>query len=370
MSRIGHRETLLTSGTAHPHTNRGWTRIHDAIGQVNTAQKPADPTHHHPAYNYDANRKSSYSLPLVPFVPAIHDYDLNLHTHKDHNPHSILPQAPATQTATLYPYDAWVEFTAPNSYRFVKSQGKEYGFRYYEPLTGRWLNRDPIEEEGGINLYAFVGNDGVNALDYLGLDIQVNLQIRRVGHSNQGVYVGVHATHKTEITSVNVNGREASDQTPYRENDDSRRRRRGGDEFDRLPSRPELGAIPFPCPFPGQNTGIPIPPLPGLVTGAYEYSDPLNTAGFPQIFIDGEEDGCKFELVLNPRPITPFEVEGDVYVVGAIYEVEIIEQEGEIPNIEFTQEIHTRSERAIGHQDLRIPMPGIPYGEHHFCGAR
>lgn len=46
-----------------------------------------------------------------------------------------------------------------------------YGFRYYDPETGRWLNRDPIEEQGEWNLYGFVGNDGVNAWDYLGLAI-------------------------------------------------------------------------------------------------------------------------------------------------------------------------------------------------------
>jgi uncharacterized protein RhaS with RHS repeats len=43
-----------------------------------------------------------------------------------------------------------------------------YGYRYYDPMTGRWPSRDPIEEEGGINLYGFVGNDGVNYLDVLG----------------------------------------------------------------------------------------------------------------------------------------------------------------------------------------------------------
>jgi len=44
-----------------------------------------------------------------------------------------------------------------------------YGYRYYDPLTGRWPSRDPIEEEGGINLYGFVGNDGMNYTDYRGL---------------------------------------------------------------------------------------------------------------------------------------------------------------------------------------------------------
>jgi len=43
-----------------------------------------------------------------------------------------------------------------------------YGYRYYDPLTGRWPSRDPIEEEGGINLYGFVENDGINWFDILG----------------------------------------------------------------------------------------------------------------------------------------------------------------------------------------------------------
>ena len=44
-----------------------------------------------------------------------------------------------------------------------------YSYRYYDPLTGRWPSKDPIEERGGLNLYGFVGNDGVNRWDYLGL---------------------------------------------------------------------------------------------------------------------------------------------------------------------------------------------------------
>jgi hypothetical protein len=44
----------------------------------------------------------------------------------------------------------------------------DYLYRYYDPLTGRWPSRDPIEERGGVNLYGFVGNDGVNWTDILG----------------------------------------------------------------------------------------------------------------------------------------------------------------------------------------------------------
>jgi RHS repeat-associated protein len=44
-----------------------------------------------------------------------------------------------------------------------------YGYRFYDPETGRWPSRDPIAEDGGINLYGFVGNDGVRNWDLLGL---------------------------------------------------------------------------------------------------------------------------------------------------------------------------------------------------------
>ncbi len=45
----------------------------------------------------------------------------------------------------------------------------DYGFRYYDPQTGRWPSRDPIGEIGGINLYHFNWNDPVNYWDILGL---------------------------------------------------------------------------------------------------------------------------------------------------------------------------------------------------------
>ena len=44
-----------------------------------------------------------------------------------------------------------------------------YGYRYHNPTTGRWLSRDPIQEKGGPNLYAFVENNSVNIFDLMGL---------------------------------------------------------------------------------------------------------------------------------------------------------------------------------------------------------
>ena len=43
-----------------------------------------------------------------------------------------------------------------------------YQLRDYGPGIGRWLSRDPIEESGGINLYAFVDNSSIMRVDPLG----------------------------------------------------------------------------------------------------------------------------------------------------------------------------------------------------------
>jgi len=62
-----------------------------------------------------------------------------------------------------------------NVYRFsskeihVNSGMYYYGYRWYDPNLQRWLNRDPIMELGGINLYGFVGNDPVDGCDLFGL---------------------------------------------------------------------------------------------------------------------------------------------------------------------------------------------------------
>ena len=44
------------------------------------------------------------------------------------------------------------------------------GQRYYSPSFGRFINKDPIEEQGGLNLYAFCGNNAITGWDYLGND--------------------------------------------------------------------------------------------------------------------------------------------------------------------------------------------------------
>jgi RHS repeat-associated protein len=62
-----------------------------------------------------------------------------------------------------------------NPWRFSSEYAEDetatlyYNYRHYESVMGRWMNLDIIEEEGGINLYAFVDNDPCNHTDYLGM---------------------------------------------------------------------------------------------------------------------------------------------------------------------------------------------------------
>ncbi|MES2308384.1 MAG: RHS repeat-associated core domain-containing protein, partial [Verrucomicrobiota bacterium] len=64
--------------------------------------------------------------------------------------------------------------TAPCNFGFsTKYRDNEtglnyYGYRYYSTGLGRWMGRDPIEEQGGLNLYGMVGNDEVNWIDVNG----------------------------------------------------------------------------------------------------------------------------------------------------------------------------------------------------------
>jgi len=66
-------------------------------------------------------------------------------------------------------------FTDTNPFRFsTKYTDSEtglvyFGYRYYNPKLGRFINRDPAGESGGVNLHGYVGNNPANRWDYLGM---------------------------------------------------------------------------------------------------------------------------------------------------------------------------------------------------------
>ena len=52
-----------------------------------------------------------------------------------------------------------------------------YLYRAYSPSLARFITRDPIEEQGGVNLYCFVGNNPVSRWDMLGLECYCGMDI-------------------------------------------------------------------------------------------------------------------------------------------------------------------------------------------------
>jgi RHS repeat-associated protein len=88
-------------------------------------------------------------------------------------------------SAATYRYDVFGNtiqsegsMSAANRYRFsTKPVDDEiaavplfyFGYRFYDPMLGRWPSKDPIGERGGVNIYASVGNDWVNRTDHLGM---------------------------------------------------------------------------------------------------------------------------------------------------------------------------------------------------------
>ena len=89
-------------------------------------------------------------------------------------------------TGGAYEHDAWgnvlSDDVAPSAgelravrYRF---HGRErsaatglvnFRMRWYDPVTGRWLSKDPIRLRGGLNLYAFCHGRPLTDMDHYGL---------------------------------------------------------------------------------------------------------------------------------------------------------------------------------------------------------
>ena len=107
------------------------------------------------SYTYDGNGNVSEMLDDAGSVAAHYEYD---------------------------PFGGVVARTAPprqparggsaRSLRTMRTGLLYYGYRFYQPLSGRWINRDPIGEAGDINLYGFNYNNSMSWIDVLGLEIE------------------------------------------------------------------------------------------------------------------------------------------------------------------------------------------------------
>ncbi|RMH88128.1 hypothetical protein EBB59_12200, partial [Lysobacter pythonis] len=124
----------------------------------------------------------------------------------------------AGQVVNRYDYDPYGNARQSaqgfsNPYQYTGRERDQTGLmyyraRYYRPDMGRFIAEDPIGLAGGLNTYAYVGGNPVNAIDPLGLEEFSCIASR----PNEGNYIngtkqcGYSCTSKSTGCSVNFLG--------------------------------------------------------------------------------------------------------------------------------------------------------------------
>lgn len=104
-----------------------------------------------------------------------------------------------------------------NPYRFATKYSDNetsllyYGYRYYSPGLGRWLNRDPVGEVGGLNLGTYVLNNPVDWIDMYGMAVapccgpDVTDYVKRTLDAVTSAFDGWNAVEKKSACAELVN---------------------------------------------------------------------------------------------------------------------------------------------------------------------
>ena len=111
-------------------------------------------------YTYDANGN----------VSEVIDGSGNIAAHYEYDPFGNAVVATGSSVAS----NPWRFSTKPVD---LESGYSYYGYRYYNPVDGRWINRDPIGINGGVNIYCYVRNSPIVDCDPLGLKCIMSLSV-------------------------------------------------------------------------------------------------------------------------------------------------------------------------------------------------
>ncbi|QLL11846.1 RHS repeat-associated core domain-containing protein [Pseudomonas chlororaphis] len=109
-------------------------------------------------------------------------------------------QADILTREEYFPFGGTAVWSARNEtetrYKYVRYSGKErdatglyyYGFRYYAPWLGRWLNPDPAGTVDGLNLFCMAGNNPITRKDITGLMFRSNNEKNTPTSSGKGFF--------------------------------------------------------------------------------------------------------------------------------------------------------------------------------------
>ena len=116
-----------------------------------------------PVSVYDAagNKMYFYHTDANKNITELSDENGGIVAHYEYSPFGSL-------TASSGEYAGENPFRFSSEYSDVETGLVYYNYRYYSPGLGRWLSRDPVEEQGGWNLYNFIFNNPFSQFDALG----------------------------------------------------------------------------------------------------------------------------------------------------------------------------------------------------------
>ena len=107
------------------------------------------------------------------------------------------------------------KFSAGTGYRYgfngkendneVKGEGAQYdyGFRIYDPRTGRFLSTDPLKKNYPmLTPYQFASNTPIAAIDLDGLEAKVNIEVGYVNRQRTAIKIPVSLNIKVQIINL------------------------------------------------------------------------------------------------------------------------------------------------------------------------